>query len=327
MLLAWRGGVIALWAAFLFLISGLAHAEAYPSKLVRFIYPGPPGSVGDMLTRSIGEELAKSWGQAVIVDNRTGAGGIIGSSTAAKAAPDGYTILMGHAGSHAISVALQPRMPYHPLRDFAPVTLVATGPNVVLVHPSLPVTSVKALIAFAKARPSEINYGSGGVGLSNHLAGELFKRMAGVDMVHVPYQGLPAAVIGLITGEVSVMFVNIALALPQINAKKVRALAVTSAKRSLILPELPTVAEAALPGYEAIAWFGVFTPANTPKEIVAKISSDIARVLNLAEINIFILRQGLEPVSSTPKQFVAYIRSDIDKWTQVIREAGIRLNP
>lgn len=186
---------------------------------------------------------------------------------------------------------------------------------------------MKALIAFAKARPSEINYGSGGVGLSNHLAGELFKRMAGVDMVHVPYQGLPAAVIGLITGEVSVMFVNIALALPQINAKKVRALAVTSAKRSLILPELPTVAEAALPGYEAIAWFGVFTPANTPKEIVAKISSDIARVLNLAEINIFILRQGLEPVSSTPKQFVAYIRSDIDKWTQVIREAGIRLNP
>lgn len=300
-----------------------ALSQSFPSKAVRIVYPGPPGSTGDIISRAIAQKLTELWRQPVVVDNRSGAAGIIGSMLVAKAAPDGYTLLLGHAGAQVLNVILRPKLPYKTLRDFVPVTMVATGPNVLIVHPSLPVKSVKNLIQLAKSRPDQLNFGSGGAGLSPHLAAELFKNMANIRMVHVPYQGLPPALTALVSGEVSVLFPTIPTAMHHIQSGKVRALGVTSARRFFLLPDLPTVAESGLENYEVTAWFGVFAPAGLSNDIVKKLNLDIQSVLRTADVNTFIAKLGIEVVSNTPAEFHSQIMMELVKWEKVIRDAGI----
>jgi tripartite-type tricarboxylate transporter receptor subunit TctC len=304
--------------------AGSVAAQAYPSKPIRMIVPSAPGSGPDIMARSIGQKLAEAWGQSVIVDARPGAGGIIGSELAAKAPPDGYTLIMGNAGSHSVNPSLYPKLPYDPLRDFAPVTLVSVAPNVLIVHPSLPVKSVKDLIALTRSRPGEISFGSGGNGSSAHLSGEMFRTLAGVKIVHVPFKGAPAAVLGVITGEISMAILNLPPALPHIRSGRLKALGVSTAKRSAAAPELPTIAEAGLPGYEATAWFGVLAPASTPRDIVMKLNGEIVRSLRTNEMRKRILADGGEVVGGTPEAFTEVMKRDIAKWAKVVAASGAR---
>ncbi|MBI3936370.1 MAG: tripartite tricarboxylate transporter substrate binding protein [Betaproteobacteria bacterium] len=308
----------------LLLFAGAVHAQGYPARTIRFIVPGPPSGATDILARIVGQKLAEGWGKQVVVENLPGAGGTVGTGVAAKSPPDGYTITMGHAGTHAIAVSLYRRLSYDPLRDFAPITLVAVGPNVLLVHPSLPVKSVKELIAFARVRPGQLNYASGGIGLGQHLSGELFKHMAGIDIVHVPYRGSAPALVDLLTGQVSLMFPNIPASLPHIQSGKLRALAVTSARRSALMPQLPTVSEAGLAGYEATAWFGVFAPAGTPKDVVAKLNAQIVKIIQSPDVRALITRQGMDVVGNSPDEFATHVRAEITKWAKVVKESGAR---
>ena len=260
----------------------------------------------------------------MVVDNRPGAGGNIGTDIVAKSAPDGYTILMGSAGPLAINASLFGKMPFDPIRDLAPVTLAASTPNVLVVHPSLRAATVRELIALAKARPGEINFASSGHGTPAHLAGELFNSMAGVKMVHVPYKGAAPALTDLLGGQVQLMFSTMPPALPHVKDGKLRALAVTSSKRSPATPELPTVDEIALPGFEANTWHGVVAPAGTPAAIVARLNREIVAILHLPEVVERLSAQGAEPVGSTPEEFAAYIRSETVKWAKVVRESGAK---
>src|SRR5688572_3064346 len=259
------------------LCSPAVAQTAYPPKSLRFVVPFPPGGPLDIVARVIAQDLNRGWGQAVLVDNRPGAGGNIGADVVAKSAPDGYTILMGAVSTHAINVWLYSKLPYDPIRDFAPITLVTSVPNVLVVHPSVPVRNVQQLIALAKARPGQLNFASGSTGSAGHLAGELFKTMAGADMVHIPYKGAAPAVTDLVAGHVSLMFDNMASALPNIKAGRVRALAVTTAQRSPFLPDIPTISEAGLRGFDIGTWFGIFAPAGTPRDVVMRLNAEIAR--------------------------------------------------
>lgn len=306
------------------IVAGAVYAQGYPTKTIRFIVPGPPSGATDILARLIGQKLAEQWGKQVVVENRPGAGGTVGTESAAKSPPDGYTIAMGHTGTHAVAISLYRKLAYHPVKDFAPITLVGIGPNVLVVHPSLPTRSVRELIAFAKARPGQLNYASGGVGLGQHLSGELFKHMAGIDIVHVPYRGSALALVDLVAGRVSLMFPNIPASLGHIRAGKLRALAVTSAKRSDLMPQLPTVSESGLKGYEATAWFGVFAPIGTPPDIIETLNAQIVKIIHAPDVKSLITEQGLDVVGNTPEQFTMYIRAEIDKWAKVIRESGAR---
>lgn len=296
----------------------------YPIKAIRMIVPSAPGSGPDIMARAIGQKLTESLGQPVVIDNRPGAGGIIGSGAAAKSPPDGYTLIMSNAGAHAVNASLYAKLPYDPIRDFAPVTLVAMAPNILIVHPALPVRSVKELIALAKAKPGELTFGSGGNGSTAHLSGEMFKTMAGINIVHVPFKGSPAAVIGVISGQIAMAFPNIPPALPHVRSGKLKALAVTTAKRSAAVPELPTVAEAGLPGYEATAWFGVLAPAATPPQIIAKLNAAIVKSLRTREMQERLAAEGTEPVGNTPEQFAQTVRNDIAKWAKVVKSSGAR---
>ena len=261
-----------------------SSAAAIPPKPVKLVVPFPPGGPLDIVGRLIAQKLTEAWGQPVVVDNRPGAGGNIGADLVAKCAPDGYTILEGALSTHAVNVSLYAKMPYDPVKDFAPITLVAVTPNVLVVNPSLPVNSVKDLIAYAKANPGKLSFGSGSNGSAGHLAGELFKTEAGVDMVHIPYKGGAPALQALLAGDTQLMFDNLANSAAQIKAGKLKALAVTTAKRSKLAPELPTMAEAGLPGFDISTWFGLFAPAGTPKEIVAKWNAEVTRILNSPEM-------------------------------------------
>lgn len=296
----------------------------YPIKPIRMIVPSAPGSGPDIMARAIGQKLTESLGQPVVIDNRPGAGGIIGSEAAAKSPPDGYTLIMSNAGAHAVNASLYAKLPYDPVRDFAPVTLVAMAPNILIVHPALPVRSVKELIVLAKAKPGELTFGSGGNGSTAHLSGEMFKTMAGINIVHVPFKGSPAAVIGVISGQIAMAFPNIPPALPHVRSGKLKALAVTTAKRSAAVPELPTVAEAGLPGYEATAWFGVLAPAATPPQIIAKLNAAIVKSLRTREMQERLAAEGTEPVGNTPEQFAQTVRNDIAKWAKVVKSSGAR---
>lgn len=296
----------------------------YPIKPIRMIVPSAPGSGPDIMARAIGQKLTESLGQPVVIDNRPGAGGIIGSEAAAKSPPDGYTLIMSNAGAHAVNASLYAKLPYDPVRDFAPVTLVAMAPNILIVHPTLPVRSVKDLIALAKAKPGELTFGSGGNGSTAHLSGEMFKTMAGISIVHVPFKGSPAAVIGVISGQIAMAFPNIPPALPHVRSGRLKALAVTTAKRSAAVPELPTVAEAGLPGYEATAWFGVLAPAATPPQIIAKLNAAIVKSLRIREMQERLAAEGTEPVGNTPEQFAQTVRNDIAKWAKVVKASGAR---
>jgi tripartite-type tricarboxylate transporter receptor subunit TctC len=305
--------------------AGAASAQPnYPAKAIRYVVPFPAGGPLDIAARAIGQELGKSWSQPVIIDNRPGAGGNIGADLVAKAPADGYTILMGAVSTHAINVTLYAKLPYDPVRDFAPVTLITSVPNVLVLHPSVPAKNVAELIALAKARPGQLNFASGSTGSAGHLAGELFKTMARVDMVHIPYKGAAPAVIDLLAGHVSLMFDNLSSALPNIKAARVRALAVTTLKRSPLLPQLPTISEAGLKGFDISTWFGIFAPAGTPPDIVAKLNAEAVRILNTPDMKERLLTLGAEPVGNRPDEFAAFVKLEIQKYAKVIKAAGAK---
>ena len=299
-----------------------ARAQAYPAKPVRMIAASSPGSAVDIVARIVAQKLGDQVGQQVIVDNRAGAGGNLGAEIAAKAAPDGYTLFMG-TPAHAINTGLYRKLNYDLVRDFAPVSQVTTGQYAIVVHPSLPVKSIKELIALARAKPGQLNYASAGSGNATHLAGELFNSLARVKLVHVAYKGSGPALIDLVGGQVQLMFANLTAALPQVKTGRIRALAVTGEKRAAVAPELPTVTEAGVPGYVVVSWFGVLVPAATPREIVMRMNAALAQAMRAPDIRERLAGDGAEPAVGTPEQFAAFIRADIAQWTKVIKDAGI----
>ena len=299
-----------------------AAAQAYPSKPITIIVPFSAGGTTDILARVVGQALTTELGQSVIVDNRAGAGGNIGASLAAKAPADGYTLFMGTVGTHAINAALYKKMPFDPIKDFAPLTRVANVPNLLVANPAQPYKTVQELIAYAKANPGKVNFGSSGSGSSIHLSGELFKSMAKVDMQHVPYKGSAPAVTDLLGNQIGIMFDNMPSAIQHVRSGKLRPLAVTTAKRSPELPNVPTIAESGVPGYEATSWFGLFAPAGTPAPIVAQLNKAIVRVLGQPEVKKKLAEQGAEPVAETPEQFAAFIHQESLKWGKVVKESG-----
>jgi tripartite-type tricarboxylate transporter receptor subunit TctC len=313
-----------LLAAALAALPMAAHAEGYPSKPIRFVVPYPPGGPLDTIARLLGQKVSESVKQPVIVDNKPGAGGNIGADLVAKAPADGYTILMGAVATHAINPTLYAKIPYDPVRDFSPVTQVASTPNVLVVNPSVPASNVREFIAYAKANPGKLNFGSGSTGSAGHLAGELFKSMAGVEMTHIPYKGAAPAMQDLIGGQIHLMFDNMASSLTQVRAGRVKALAVTTAKRSSLAPELPTVAESGLAGFDISTWFGVFAPAGTPREAIARLHAEFTRALAAPDVREKMVNLGAEPVGNTPAEFAAYIRAEAEKYARVIKASGAR---
>jgi tripartite-type tricarboxylate transporter receptor subunit TctC len=303
---------------------GLALAQEYPNKSIRFIVPFPPGGATDAFARTIGQKLNEAWGQPVVIDNRPGAGGNIGADAAAKSPADGYAIIIV-GPSHGANISLYSKLSYDPIRDFTPITQVAAMQVFLVVHPSVPARSVKELITLARAKPGELQYGSGGNGSSNHLATELFKSLAKIDIAHVPYKGTES-VIGILRGEVSLLFENLISVGAHIKSGKVRVLAVGGAKRFAAMPEVPTIAESGVPGYEMVLWYGVLAPAGTPKSIVAKLNSEMVKTLNLPDVRQRLSNQGAEAVGNTPEQFDALIKSEIKNWARVVKEAGLRVD-
>ena len=302
-----------------------ALAQAYPTKPVTIIVPFAAGGTTDILARIIGQALTAELGQSVVVDNRAGAGGNIGGQAAAKAAPDGHTLFMGTVGTHAINASLYKKMPFDPVKDFAPLTRVANVPNLLVANPAQPYKSVKDLIAYAKANPGKVNFGSSGNGSSIHLSGELFKSLAKVDMQHVPYKGSAPAVTDLLGNQIGIMFDNMPSAIQHVRSGKLVPLAVTTAKRSPELPNVPTIAEAGVPGYEATSWFGMFAPAGTPAPVLAKLNAAIVKVLGQPDVKKKINEQGAEVYSETPEQFAAFIQAESVKWGKVVKESGASL--
>ena len=299
-------------------------AQSYPAKTIRYVVPFAAGGGVDTLAREIGAKLNSAWNVPVVIENRAGAGGNIGTEFAARSPADGYTLLMT-TNSHAYNASLHSNLSYDPVKDFAPIALVATSPFLLVVHPSLPANTIKELIALAKARPKELAYAHGGAGGGSHLAGELFKSIAGIDMVHVPYKGLAPAVTDLLGGHVSLAFSVVPPVIPHIKSGRLRALAVSSGERSTLLPELPTIAEAGLKGYSALSWYATLAPAGTPPSIIVKLNGEIVRVLQLPEIKTKFASIGLEVKTSTPEQFAEFMSNDWKVWHKIIRSLGIRL--
>ena len=297
----------------------------YPSKAIRFIVPFPPGGGNDTIARLVGQQMAASMGQQVLVDNRPGAAGALGAQVAAVAPADGYTIFLAGVGSHGLNPNLRKKLPYDAVKDFDAVSLIASAPLLVVVHPSLPVKSVKELVTLAKAKPGVINYASNGAGGSSHLAVELFNMMTATKMLHVPYKGLAPALTDLLSGEVQVMFSSAVAMLPQVRAGRLRAIAMTGNKRSSAIPDIPTVAEAGVKGYETGSWYGVVVPAGTPKYAIDKLSSEIIRITKSPQVTNKLVEEAVIPVGSTPAEFSAYIKSEIARWGKVIKAAQIKL--
>jgi tripartite-type tricarboxylate transporter receptor subunit TctC len=309
----------------LFAAAAPCAADNYPSKPILMVVPFAPGASTDITARTVAQKLAEAWKQQVVVENRPGASGNIGTDFVAKAAPDGYTLIMGAIGTHATNASLFKKMPYDTLNDFAPVAHVANVTLVLVVHPSLKVNSLKELIAYAKANPGKLNYASGGNGASQHLAMELFKNMTGVDMLHVPYKGSANALSDLLGGRVQLMFADMPLVLNQIQAGKLRALSVGDSKRSPALPDIPTTAEAGLAGYQAAAWYGVFAPARTPKEIVTKLNREIAKLLTTNDVKTRLASLGAQAVGGSPEDFRRFQESEMHRWAKVIKSANITI--
>ena len=303
-----------------------ALAQPYPSKPIRIVAPSTPGDAPDVIARLVADKLTAALGQQVVVENKPGAGGVVGSDYVAKSAPDGYTLIMGNAGSHGINAAVYSKLPYDIQRDFAPVSQVAVAPNVMVVNPSVPANTVAEFIAYAKANPGKLSYASGGNGSSAHMSMELFKSMAGIDIQHVPYKGSSPALTDVVAGQVVVFIGNMPPTVPLIKAGKLRRLAVTTRTRSALMPELPTITEAGLPGYETVAWFGVLAPAGTPPEIVNKLSAEIAKIAKSPEMRERLVAMGAEPVGSTPEEFKAVIDRDIAKWKPLAQKVGIKVD-
>lgn len=301
------------------------QAQNYPVRPIRLVVPAPPAGAPDALARLMGQAMTDSLGQPVVVDNRAGGNGIIGSEIAARAAPDGYTIVMGYAGPFSINPGLYDKLPYDPVKDFVPITLIASGQNILVVNPSVPAKSVKELVALAKSKPGQLNFASGGTGQSSHLSMELFMSMAGIKMVHVPYKGAGPAMADVIGGQVSLQFLALPPAIPQLKAGKLRGLAVTGSTRSRALPEVPTVAESGLPGYEVLTWYGAFAPAKTPNSIVSLLNSEMVKILRRPHAEEQFRRLGLETGGNSPEEFGRYLRGEIDKWKKVVKDAGIKI--
>ena len=309
------------------LASAPAAAQAvYPSKTITIVVPFAAGGTTDILARIVGQALTAELGQTVIVDNRAGAGGNIGAQVAAKAPADGYTLFMGTVGTHAINASLYKKMPFDPIKDFAPLTRVANVPNLLVANPAQPFKTVKELIAYAKANPGKLNFGSSGNGSSIHLSGELFKSMAKVDMQHVPYKGSAPAVTDLLGNQIAMMFANMPSAIQHVRSGKLRAIAVTTAKRSPELPDVPTIAEAGVPGYEATSWFGLFAPAATPPAVIARLNTAIVKVLANPDVKKKINDQGAEVYSETPQQFATFIQNETVKWGKVVKDSGASMD-
>jgi len=312
-------------AALLSCIAAATFAQTFPSKPVRIIVPFPPSGAADLLTRALGKKLSDTWKHPVVADNRPGAGGNIGAEAAAKSAPDGYTLLMGAVTTHAVSMSLYAKLGYDLEKDLAPVSLVANVPHILVAHPSLPGKNLSEIIAYLKAQNGKVNFASQGNGTLSHLEFELMKSMGGFTALHVPYKGSAPAMIDLLAGSVTLLFDSIPSALPQIRAGKLRAIAVASSRRSPVLPELPTLSEAGLAGFAADSWFGIMTPAGTPRDIVAKLNADIVKALDSEEVKDIITRQGGEVMGSTPEQMAAQVSGDRKKWEKVVRESGAKI--
>jgi len=299
---------------------------AWPTKPVRIVVPFAAGGTTDILARALAPELAKALGQAFIIENKAGAGGNLGADIVAKSPPDGYTLLMGTVGTQAINPSLYPKMPYDAAKDFVPITLVAITPNVLVINPALPVNSVKELIAYAKANPGKLSFGSGSNGSAGHLAGELFKVDTGTDMVHVPFKGAAPATQSLLAGDTQLMFDNLANAMAQVKAGKLKALAVTTAKRSNLAPELPTMAEAGVPGFDISTWFGLMAPAGTPPGVIAKWNADVTRILSSPDMRERLAAQGAEAAPTTPAEFSAFIASELPKYARIVKASGAKVD-
>jgi len=301
-----------------------AGAQSYPNKPVRIVVPFAPGGTTDILARLVGQRLGEAWRHPVVIDNRPGANGAPGTEMVAKSAPDGHTIVMGYLGSFAINPHLFPKLPYDPLRDFAPITLVAATTQAIVAHPSLPVQSARDLIALARRQPGQITYASAGIGAPSHLAGELFKMMARIDLVHVPYKGSGAATTDLLGGHVALSFGGLAAAMPYVKAQRLRVLAVAGSARSPAMPQVPTVAESGLPGFDVTSWFGLLAPAGTPREVIGRLHGDVVKILKADDVRERLAADGAEVVANTPDEFAAYIKSELAKWGAVIKAAKIR---
>ncbi|HTQ74562.1 MAG TPA: tripartite tricarboxylate transporter substrate binding protein [Burkholderiales bacterium] len=301
-----------------------ALAQTWPTKPMRIVIAQAPGSATDVISRVVANPLSEALGQPIVIDARPGAGGVLGTEVAARSAPDGYTLFMGNNSTHGSNPAVYAKLPYDAVKDFAPVSFVASVPYVLVVDPALPVRSVQEFVAYAKARPGKLNYASAGNGSTHHFCGELFKSMTGVDMQHIPYKGSGPGIAGLLGGEVSMMFANVADIGSQIKAGKVRALAVTAPRRAATLPEVPTMAEAGLPDFVVTSWFGLLVPAGTPAPIVARLNAETVKVLGRADVKATLAQQGLEVASSTPEQFGAHIQSEIARFTKIAKAAGIK---
>jgi len=312
--------------ATLIAISGAPTATAaeYPTKPIRLIVGFAPGGGTDTTARAMSQKLTDALGQQVIVDNRPGAAGNIAAELVSKATPDGYTLLMGTIAALSINPSLYNKLPFDPIKDFAPITQAVDSTNVLSLHPSVPAGSVKELIALAKTKP--LNFGSSGVGGTGHLAGELFNTMAGVKMTHVPYKGGGPAMIDLVGGQVQLVFATAASAVPQIKGGRIKGIAVTTAKRSALMPNLPTISEAGLPGFDANNWYGVLAPAKTPRPIINRLNAEITKVLNMPDVKNFLFNQGLDPAPGTPEKFGAYIKSETAKWAKVVKASGAKAN-
>jgi tripartite-type tricarboxylate transporter receptor subunit TctC len=300
--------------------------DSYPTRPVRWIVPFAPAGPTDIMSRAVAEKLSQRLGQSFVVDNRPGAGGNIGAEVVSKSAPDGYTLMIGHVGTHAINSALYTKIGFDPVRNFTPITLIATLPLALVVHPSLPLKDVKGLIAYAKTHPGQLNFASAGNGGPTHLTGELLKTTAQVDLVHVPYKGNAAALTDLVAGRVQMMFSNMLTSMPHVRAGKLRAIAISSPKRSPQAPDLPTVAESGVPGFSSVPWYGVLGPAGLPAPIVAKLNAEIGRALAAPDMHERFVAQGIDLQASTPEQFAALIKSEIVKWRKVVRDAGAKVD-
>ena len=302
-----------------------AHAaQSYPERPIRFVVPFAPGGSTDTLARSIGIKLSESLGQQMVVDNRSGGNGNIGMQIVADAPPDGYTIVLGYIANLAIGPHLYSKLPFDPVKSFAPITLLAESPNILVAHPSLPVKNVKELIAYAKAHPGKLNFGSASVASVGHLTGVMLNQMAGIDMLHVPYKGSGQAVIDVVGGQIQLMFSGMSSVMPHVKAGRLKPLAVTGAKRSPAVPEVPTIAESGFPGFSATAWYGVLAPAKTPKPIVNRLHDDIVKALAQPDVKQRLESVGFELAGSTPEQFGAYIKTEITKWEKVVKASGAK---
>jgi tripartite-type tricarboxylate transporter receptor subunit TctC len=312
--------------ALIFLLAAApAFSQGYPSKPVRIIVNFPAGGIADLYARIIGAKVQESWGQPVVIENRTGAGGNIGAEAVAKSAPDGYTLNMSAIGPHAVNVSLFSKMPYDPVKDFAPIALVLEAEGLLVVHPSVPANNVPELIAYARSNPGKLTFASAGMGTASHLAGELFKTMAKVEMTHVPYKGNVPAITDLLAGQTSLLFATMPTVLPHAKAGKLRALATIGAGRSAAAPELPTIGES-LKGFEVNNWIGLFAPAGTPPEIVKRWNGEVMRVMQSPEIQARLPNEGARFSPNTPEQFAAFVKGEIAKWAPVVKASGARVD-